>query len=204
VPHRFDPKNIEHLDGEERRRLVDVEAILSSLPLQPRQTLADIGCGTGFFTLPLAQRVSEGKVYALDIADEMLDRLRQRVAEGGAGNVEVLKCGELDFPVPKGAMDGVLVAFVLHEQEDRLVFLEKVRELLKPGGWISVLEWEKKETKMGPPVAERIDQVELRHMASKAGLDFAFAKQLSDSSYMAVLKRLDGGPGMTRRRRVSL
>lgn len=189
MPHKFDPKNIERLDREDRRRLVDVEAILSSLPLQPQQTVADVGCGTGFFTLPLGRVISDGKVYALDIADEMLDRLRQKVAESGAGNIEILKCSELNFPVPKGALDGALVAFVLHEQDDRPAFLEKVQELLKPGAWISVVEWQKKETKMGPPVAERMDEAEIRDMASKVGLDFSSAKELGDAVQVAILRR---------------
>ncbi len=191
MPHKFDPKNLDRLDRQDRRQLIDVEAVFSQLPLTTGQSVADIGCGTGFFAIPLSRHVPEGKVYALDIADEMLSRLRQKVAENGAANIEVLKCSEMDFPLPKGAMDGILLAFVLHEQEDRVRFLEKVHELLKPGAWVGIIEWEKKETKMGPPVAERIDRSEVKDAASKAGLDFLLATQSGETNYVAVLKRPD-------------
>lgn len=191
MPHKFDPKNLERLDGEERRKAIDVEAILSSLPLASTQSVADIGCGTGFFSVPLSQRLSEGKVYALDIADEMLDRLRQKVRDSGIGNIEVIKSDDMDFPLPRGTMDGAMLSFVLHEQEDRIRFLQKARELLKPGAWLLVVEWQKREMKMGPPLAERIDGAELRDMAGRAGFENVSSKELGDYNYMALLRRAD-------------
>lgn len=190
--HKFDPKQLERLERPERRQLLDVEEIFSSIPLDAGQSVADLGSGTGYFALPLSRRLTAGKVYALDIADEMIEYLRHRVTEAGAANIEVIKCSGLDFPIPKGAMDGALVAFVLHEQDDQPGFLEKARALLKPGGWLSVVEWEKKETKMGPPVAERIGRDELKTLALRAGLEFVSAESTGDTVYVALLKRPEG------------
>ena len=171
--------------------MIKLEEILSSLPLEPSQRIADIGCGTGLLAIPLSRRLPGGKVYALDIAEEMLERLRQKADDGRITNIEMLKCGELDFPVPPKSVDGVLLAFVLHEQEDRVTFLERVVEMLKPRGWVAVVEWEKKMMEMGPPVAERIDENELGAMARGAGLDVLSKKGLGETHYLAVLQDLD-------------
>ncbi len=187
MPHKFDPKDLERLDSEARRKSVDMEAILSLLPLGPGQSVADIGCGTGFFSLPLSRALPQGKVYALDIADEMLEVVRQKVQENGISNIEVVKSGEMEFPVPARAMDGVLLSFVLHEQEDRIGFLKKVRGLLKPSGWLSVIEWQKKEMKMGPPIAERIDEAGLKDSATRAGFRIVSFQELGEANYMALL-----------------
>ncbi|MDO8690566.1 MAG: class I SAM-dependent methyltransferase [Dehalococcoidia bacterium] len=191
MPHKFDPKDLERLDSEARRKSTDIESILSSLPLDPGQSVADIGCGTGFFSVPLSRALSQGKVYALDIADEMLERVRLKVLENGISNIEVVKSGEMDFPVPAGDMDGVFLAFVLHEQEDRTEFLRKVRDLLKPSGWLSVIEWQKKEMRMGPPLADRIDEAGLRDLASRAGFLPVSVTNLDEFNYLALLRRTE-------------
>ncbi len=194
MPHKFDPKKMDHLESHGRRKLMDAEEILSSLPLDPGQSVVDIGCGTGFFAVPLSKRLPQGKVYALDIADEMLERLRQKVQDNGIGNIEIIKSGEMEFPVPEGAMDGAVLSAVLHEQEDRIEFLKRVRDLLKPGAWLLIVEWQKKESPMGPSLEERIDEAELRDMASQARFRTASARAIGEFNYMAVLTR-SGDPG---------
>ncbi len=195
MAHKFDPKHLQRLESDERRRLLDVETVLTYLPLEPQQSVADIGCGPGFFAFPLSRRLASGRLYALDISDEMLERLRQRVQESQIANIEVMKCGELDFPLPAASLDGVFLAFVLHEQDNPDAFLAKVQELLKPGAWLSVIEWEKRDTDMGPPAAERIDRTELRNMARQHNLEVIFEKVLNEAHYLAVLRRRNGQMG---------
>lgn len=192
MAHKFDPKHLERLDRADRRQMIDIEAVFSSLPLSPNQSVADIGCGTGFFALPLSRRIPEGKVYALDISEEMLERLRQKAQEGHITNIEALKSGETDFPLPPGSMDGVLLAFVLHEQEDRIAFLKKVKELARPGAWVGVVEWVKREMSMGPPLHERIDPSELSALARRAGLELVSKEGSGYTFYHAVLQRPEG------------
>lgn len=77
-----------------RAERVDTFAVLTYSDINDRDTVADIGCGPGYFTIPLAKTLYNGKLYALDIDDDMLEACRQRVAESRLGNVEILKCGE--------------------------------------------------------------------------------------------------------------
>lgn len=189
MAHKFDPKLIDRLESAERRSLIDAEQILSYLPLEPDQTIADVGCGTGYFTIPLARYLSSGAVYGLDVSAEMLKHLSKKLRDNEISNVKLVQCSELDFPLPKKSLDGVLMAFVLHEQDDMVEFLEKAAELLKPGGWITVIEWEKTDTGMGPPAAERIDQTELGRLAASAGLAITFERVSGDIYYLVMLRQ---------------
>lgn len=75
--HKFDSSLKERLDNAAHRKL-DAEQVLNFLPLKPADHVADIGAGTGFFTLPLAHRLPRGKVTALDISPDMLARCERR------------------------------------------------------------------------------------------------------------------------------
>ncbi len=196
-PYRFDVRRMALLDDEERRRELDPEKVLSLLPLADGQHVADIGCGTGYFALPLAHRLSEGTVYALDVQPEMLEKVRQRALEAGATNIDVRPCPELDFPLAPGSLDGVLLAFVLHEMVgQRADLLSSVADLLKPGGWLAVLEWVKADTGFGPSRADRIGQDEARKMAKEAGFKTVRHRALGTKYYFLLASRsVEGGPG---------
>ncbi|PKB66281.1 MAG: hypothetical protein BZY81_07575 [SAR202 cluster bacterium Io17-Chloro-G4] len=180
---------IEALVSPERAKAVDTFLILTLSDINLHSTVADIGCGPGFFTLPLAKYAVTGKVFALDIDDEMLDACRERVAEAQMGNVEVLKCSEFEFPVGKGSLDGAFMAFVVQESLDKPRLLRAVRELLAPRGWCTVLEWYKKDTESGgPPVERRVDPEELQSLAEEAGFRHMRWRDLNGDQYMTTLR----------------
>lgn len=190
---KFDPSRKALLDGEERRRTFPADTILSRLPLLPDQTVADIGCGTGYFSIPLAERLTRGKVYALDISEEMLSVLRGKLEKSPHSNIVVLKSEEDKIPLKARSLDGVLMTCVLHEaSEDRAGFLNKVFNLLKPNGWLAVVEWFKKEMPVGPPLKERLDLNEAIDLAPKEGVNLVKQEALSDKHYF-LLWRKDRG-----------
>ena len=163
--------------------------IMAFMPIEPYDHVADIGCGPGYFSIPLAKHVIYGKLYAMDIDDEMLDALRPRVSDAHLGNVEILKCSPIEFPVPQGSLDGVFLAFVVHKNQDRVEFLKAAGDLLKPGGWCTVLEWYRKETEIGPPLEERIEPDEFRAFARDAGFHVRWSRDLNGRQYMALLRK---------------
>ncbi len=81
---KFDPKNKELPVSRDRRNALDVHKLLRIFPIVSHHVVADIGCGPGFFTIPIAKMVFDGKVYALDIQKEMLDAVREEVAAAAA------------------------------------------------------------------------------------------------------------------------
>ena len=179
---------IRRLLSPDRAETLDPLAILSISPLNAHDTVADIGCGPGYFTLPLAKALVRGKVVALDLDDEMLAVCRERVAEARMGNVEILKCSEFEFPVEAGSVDGVFLAFVIQASPDKGRFLSAVREVIQPRGWCSVLEWYRKETQMGPPLERRIDPAALEIAAREAGFRTRGWRDLNGDHYMMTLR----------------
>lgn len=180
---------IQRLLDPDRAKSLDPFLILTLSDINLHSTVADIGCGPGFFTLPLAKFAVIGKVFALDIDDEMLDACRLRVAEANMGNVEVLKCSEFEFPLEKGSLDGAFMAFVIQQSPDKARLLRAVREILLPRGWCTILEWYKKDTESGgPPVERRIDPSELQDLAEEAGFRHLRWRDLNGDQYMTILR----------------
>lgn len=178
-----------HLDPQRSQKL-DPLAVFSFIGINAYEVVADVGCGPGYFTLPLAKSLSSGKVYALDIDDDMLAACRQRVEQARLSNVEVLKCEDYWFPLEKGKVDGVLLSLVLHHSDDHVRFLREVRELLRSGGWCGVVEWMPQQTEGGPPPERRITQEQLASIAQKAGLRPVSPgwRRLNDEQYLTVLR----------------
>ena len=179
---------IKRLLRKEREQLLDSFMVISFMNIEPYDHVADIGCGPGFFTIPLAKYLVYGKLYALDIEQEMLDALDLRVKEAKLGNVESLKCTGSDFPVQAGSLDGVFLAFVVHHPDNRLGFLKAARDLLKPGGWCTILEWYRRETETGPELAQRIEPDELASLTKEAGFRLGTWRDINGQHYMAMLK----------------
>lgn len=189
-PHKFDPAWKADLDRPERRQL-DPAQVLDFLPLKPTDQVADIGAGTGFFAIPLAQRLSRGKVLALDTSPEMLDYLQGKVTRAGLVNVEVALCGEADFPVAPGSLNGVVLFFVLHEAANRPTFLRAVKSLLKPGGWVALMDWEAwagPSSPPGPPIRVRVSREEARRLAVAARFRVSAEKSMGPDYYMLLLE----------------
>lgn len=181
------PTSVERMLRPERAETLDPFRVMSHCPVNPRDTVADIGCGPGYFTLPLAKYLIYGKVFALDASDEMIQACQERVNQARLGNVEVVKCEEYEFPVEAGVADGLFISVTLHHPEDRVRFLTAAKEMLKPGGWCFIVEWQKKETESGPPQQVRITTEELRQIAEDSGFKFQSSLNLNSDYFVATL-----------------
>jgi ubiquinone/menaquinone biosynthesis C-methylase UbiE len=187
MPIKSDPRHKDRLLSEERHGRLQPKTLLRSLGLKAGDSVADIGCGPGFFTLPAAEIVgSDGLVVAADIQGEMLTTVRVRAAEQGLSNVRLVKTSETEVPLPPRSFDLVLAAFVLDEVPRHATFLRKLARLLKPDGRLAVLEWQKQEMDHGPPLEDRIDPDELVADATAAGLRLSKRRELSEDQYLCV------------------
>lgn len=155
---RFDPAKAGHLLDPARREWHDPDRVLAHLGLDRGQVVADVGCGPGWFTLPVAERVApDGLVYAIDVEEKMLERLMERANECAVTNIRpVLAEEEDEFPVPSSSCDAALVASVYHEVDPTFSFVNEVRRILRPGGLCLVVEWRPEATPVGPPQHERL------------------------------------------------
>lgn len=119
--HKFNPEDRKKLTGKERERILPPVQVLKDIGLSANDIWADIGCGTGFFTIPLADEVKQ--VYALDIRAEMLEDLNNSLIQLKKSNVTVLQSDENKFPIAEQLVDGVLISLVLHEVDEPDKFL---------------------------------------------------------------------------------
>lgn len=146
-----------------RRLIQNPDRLLDGL-VGEGMTVADVGCGLGFLTLPLARRVGpNGRVLAVDVQQAMLDVVRHRVDRAGLGQrVETALCRPDDLHLPAGGLDFIVTVCVVHEADDRPRMLRQIRAGLAPGGRYLLAEpmWH----------VPRAMYEQIRHEASQAGL----------------------------------
>jgi ubiquinone/menaquinone biosynthesis C-methylase UbiE len=185
APRRFDPADWQLLVSERRRRLMDPGAFLDRVGIPAGATVADVGAGPGFYTLPLAERVGPtGHVYATDVAPAMLDRLR--AADPPPWVEPLLAPDEHQVPIGDTAVELALFAFVLHELDDPVRFLRDLRRTLRPGGRLVLLEWVPHDEPIGPPHAERLSQEASATLVETAGFTVVELGSANRSQYYLI------------------
>jgi len=121
-------------------------------------SLVDLGCGTGFYTIPASRIVKDGIVYALDVQKEMLVTLRRKIRKLRIKNIHVIRSELHKLPLKDGSIDLALLMNTLHEVYGKQAVLGEVAKVLKPDGNLSVVDWQKSHggESFGPPFEERI------------------------------------------------
>jgi predicted methyltransferase len=132
-------------DAEERP-----ERLIDALEIPRGATVADLGSGTGYFTWRLAEKVGlGGKVLAVDVQQQMLDRTKAAVTTHKLENVDYVLATDTDPRLPERALDLVFIAYAYHEFSDPEAIMAAVKRSLKPGGRVVVLEYAK-ESNIAP------------------------------------------------------
>src|SRR5262245_1928611 len=137
--HLFPPANLGLLESPDRDAWQKPEQIMDALGIAEGSKVADIGIGSGWFTIRLARRVGpNGLVYAEDVQRQMLEATRRRVSREGLKNVETILGTETNPNLPPRALDAILIVDTYPEvdDEDRVTFLRNLAAALKPNGRI--------------------------------------------------------------------
>jgi ubiquinone/menaquinone biosynthesis C-methylase UbiE len=134
------------LDRSERDLEEDPDRAIDVLKLEKGSTVADVGAGSGYMSVKLAKKVGpQGKVYANDIQQGMLDLLSKRVTKHKLTNVSTVLGTQDDPKLPADTLDLVLMVDVYHELSQPQVMLRHIRDSLKPGGRLVLLEYRKED-----------------------------------------------------------
>ncbi len=131
----------EWLERPERVEEEGTDKVTPLLDLKPTDVVADIGAGTGYFSFRIAKLVPQGKVYAEDIQQEMLDIVAAKIKEGEAKNVVPVLGGVADPKLPANSVDLIIMVDVYHEFSYPREMGRAMVRALKPGGRIALLEY---------------------------------------------------------------
>ena len=187
MAHKFNPANKHKLDDQWRRQNLPPILTLERLGLISEDTMVDLGCGIGYFTIPAAEIVkASNKVFALDTSEEMLTEVEKRAVLAGVSNVVVVKTEEYNLMLSDESVSFVLMVNVLHEIENKEQFLQKAHRLLKSAGKIAVVDWEKRQTEVGPPIDHRISIAEVKDLLDLTGYKLIKDLQLAEVFYGLV------------------
>lgn len=154
-------------------KFVDPNNIIAYTGIQQGSTVADFGCGGGFYTVAAAKAVGgSGTVYAVDILEDKLSATISSSKQAGQKNVVVVKA-DLEKPldqIKEGSCDLVILASILHEIGSRDGLIKNAYRILKTGGKILAVEWTRSSSILGPPMERRVPQEELEHAFNSLGL----------------------------------
>ncbi|MDB4676886.1 class I SAM-dependent methyltransferase [bacterium] len=134
---------------EERDQEENASLSFQQLKLEPGMTVCDLGCGNGYWTIPMAKKVgAEGKVLAVDIQKEMLIKLRERSARFNFTHIEPIRSTVDDPKLPANEVDLLLMVDVYHEFSHPESMLWGIRRSLKPTGVVALLEYREEDPRV--------------------------------------------------------
>lgn len=189
--HIFDTTKWQRMESPERLARLDPPAMIARLGLPHGAHVADLGSGTGIFTVELAEAVGPtGRVFALDQSEEML-----RIA----GSKELPPWVRVmhvdlhhDLPLPEGSLDCCFIAFVLHEIAPPEHMVAQMHHVLRHGGKVAVLEFREDGPEgAGPPKPRRIGAEKLADMLAAQGFESPEVLWQNDREYLLVATRPD-------------
>lgn len=182
----FRPEDLGLLEGPDRDAWQRPDQIMDALRIGDGSKVADLGAGSGWFTIRLARRVGpNGVVYAEDIQRQMIEAISRRVKREGLANV-VPVFGEPSDPKLPALVDAVLIVEAYHEMAQPVVLLKNVTRYLEPGGRVGIVEFTKEGGGPGPAMEDRVDPEDVIRNAEAAGLVLESRETFLRYQYMLV------------------
>jgi predicted methyltransferase len=167
----FPPSDLGLLEAPDRDLWQRPDQIMDALAIADGSVVADIGAGSGWFTIRLARRVGpQGLVYAEDVQKEMINAISRRVSREGLNNVRPVLGLKNDPRLPPQSLDAALMVDAYHEIENRVAVLSSLARALKPQGRIGVVDFRLDGTGPGPSPEERVSPDVVVKDAKEAGL----------------------------------
>lgn len=184
MPHIFDAHHRKKLNTEERQQQLTPLDTLKRLEYKAGATFADIGCGTGLFTLPAAEiGTKTAKIYAVDVSYDMLGDVRQAAVTRGYDNIETVLSDAYDFKLNDHSADFILICAVLHEIEDKNRFLTEAKRISATGAKIAVIDFNEKEIGFGPPLSHRLSRIQVTELLTNAGFTAIETLDIGEAYY---------------------
>ena len=160
----MDLSRAHRLDTPERMLWLPPTEVIDTLALKPGEVIADVGAGTGYFSIRLARAaLPGGRVYAVDVQREMLSLLKKKRDQHFLSNLQLVHADAIATKLPDASIDLVFMANVWHEFDAHNAVLRESIRILKPCGRIAILDWRPDvEPEHGPPLEHRLSASETK------------------------------------------
>ncbi|MEK9175013.1 MAG: class I SAM-dependent methyltransferase [Patescibacteria group bacterium] len=148
------------------------EDAIESWDVRPGDKIADFGCGAGFFTIPIAQRVGpQGMIYAIDVRQEALDATKTKIKLFRLSNINLIRA-DLESPRASGikdeGIDKIIITNILFQADDKNAILREAFRVLKQNGTLFLIEWNE-DSKTGPVLPNKINRGDVEKLCRSIG-----------------------------------
>jgi len=175
------------------KNFIDPEKIVAGLDIKQGNAVADFGCGTGYFTFALSNKVGDkGIVYALDVLPQIIEAVESQAKLGNIKNVVAKRVNlekEGGSKLENDSLDWIILKDMLYQNQNKEVILQEAKRVLKPSGKILVAEWKKDNLMIGPEMNLRVDKQELLNLAKNVGFQFSADIEAGDFNYGFILTK---------------
>ena len=158
--------------------------VIQALALKPDAIVADIGAGTGYFSVRFAHMVPKGKVYAADVEPDMVRHLAARAKREHLANLIAVQAAPEDAKLPE-RVDLALLVDTYHHIEDRMAYFSRLKASLAPQGRIAIIDFTM-DSEIGPPPRARIEPEQVKRELARAGLKLADEHLFLPNQYFLV------------------
>lgn len=178
------------LERPEREQEERPSILINSLQLQPGQTVADIGAGTGYFTWRLAKAVgSDGLVYAVDIQPEMIEKLTGNMRSRDLQNYRPVQGSPQTPEIPELTLDLALMVDVYHEFSHPAEMLNALARALKPGGRLVFVEYREEDPSVPIKRLHKMSEMQVRKEAEASKLEYLETISVLPRQHIIIFRR---------------
>ncbi len=171
-------------EAEERTHL-----FVERVEVAPDAVVADIGAGTGYVAFPMAARVPQGKVLAVDIQPEMLDMIERKKAELGVENVQTIQGTGSDPELPAGAVDLIYIVDAYHEFSSPFEMGRAMFEALKPGGRLILLEYRGEDPSVPIKELHKMTEAQAKAEMAVVGLEWVRTDEYLPQQHVLIFRK---------------
>lgn len=181
------------MDALQNLSFVDPATVVKKLPIDSGSTVADFGCGSGFFSFEFSRKVGQGGVvYALDVLPSALEAVGSHAKTLGLGNIVTKRVNlenEQGSGLGNNSIDWAVLKDILFQNKKKEVILREVARVLKPGGRALIMEWNPDESMVGPEKSIRINKKDLQALITAAGLSVDEEVSVGGFHYAYIVKK---------------
>ena len=191
IAHVMGASNAEWLDRSSRPQEENTQLTIDKIKVAPTGVIADIGAGTGYYTFKLASKVPKGKVYAVEIQDEMIAILNERKKKLNNPNVEVIK-GTITSPnLSANSIDLTIMVDVYHELEYPVEMLESIKKSLKKDGQLLLIEYKGEDPAVAIRPLHKTTVAQLNKELAANGFKLAYEGKFLPIQHFLLYEKAD-------------